>query len=146
MHWGWINTLGLAIVALMLIPNIVFAYKNKAVMNNDTNKALKISEQIGRYGSMALMVLPVGIPPFGFRTLAELFIWLVGMFILVLTYWVFWYLFSKTPHKRFALSLAVIPCVIFLFHGVLLRHWLLIIFGVVFSVSHITITNKNYPA
>lgn len=36
----WINTFGLIIVILMLVPNMVFAYKSKNLKNKCMNKAI----------------------------------------------------------------------------------------------------------
>ena len=44
------------------------------------------------------------------------------------------------------MALAVLPACMFLLSGVLLRHWLLAGFAVVFAVGHIFVTKKNISA
>ena len=45
-----------------------------------------------------------------------------------------------------ALTLAVLPSCIFLMSGILLRHWLLAGFAVLFAIGHIYVTLKNAQA
>ena len=59
MEFGWINVFGAVIVALMMIPNIVYAVKNKGEKNLCTNRFMNVTEQIGRYGCIVLMWLPL---------------------------------------------------------------------------------------
>lgn len=140
---GWINSINLIIVILMLIPNIIYAFKKKDEKNNSTNRLIKIIEQIGRYGCIFLMIINIGIDEFGFISKNEFLIWLLCIPSMLLLYWVFWIIYYKLHFKMIALVLAVIPSIIFILSGVLLRHWLLIIFGFVFSVSHIYVTYQN---
>ncbi|MDD6620653.1 MAG: hypothetical protein PUE75_06130 [Eubacteriales bacterium] len=49
MDFNWINIFGGIIVALMLMPNIIFAVKCKEKQTNKAGKAVTIIEQIGRY-------------------------------------------------------------------------------------------------
>ena len=42
MEFGWINVFGAVIVILMLIPNIIYALKNKGEKNNCTNQLMII--------------------------------------------------------------------------------------------------------
>ena len=58
MKFGWINVFGAIIVILMLIPNIVYAIKNKNEKNLCTNRLLNVIEQVGRYSCIVL------IPPY----------------------------------------------------------------------------------
>ena len=46
----WLNIFGLILVVLLLIPNIVYAVKNKDSENLCKNRFMNILEQIGRYG------------------------------------------------------------------------------------------------
>jgi len=140
---NWINTFGLIIVALMLIPNIVYACQNKHIENKCTNKVLNILEQIGRYGSMILMVFNIGIAEFGCWSENGFAIWLISISTLILLYWIVWFVYFKMPKKTSAMLLAIIPSAIFVLSGILLGRWLLVIFGTVFSISHIAITHKN---
>ena len=75
---GWINVFGLIFVVILLIPNIIYAIKVKDQKNRCTNKIMNIVEQIGRYGSMFLMVFNIGLTEFGFASVFEFLIYLFG--------------------------------------------------------------------
>ncbi len=140
---NWINVLGLIIVLFMLIPNIVYAYKNKNTVNLCDHKIMNIIEQIGRYSSMFLMVFNIGILEFGFASNELFVLWIIGIVVLLFLYWLFWYFYFKSPRLFFALMLAIIPSCIFIFTGLSMRHWLLVIVGILFSVGHIYVTYQN---
>ncbi|MBQ8558941.1 MAG: hypothetical protein IJ439_03030 [Tyzzerella sp.] len=59
MKFGWINLFGAAIVVIMLIPNIVYAVKNKNTENMCKNVFMHYVEQIGRYACIVLMWFPL---------------------------------------------------------------------------------------
>ena len=54
------------------------------------------------------------------------------------------YLRKKTAGR--AMVLAILPACIFLLSGLLLRHWLLVGFALLFAVAHIYVTKKNAGA
>lgn len=143
MKLGWINLIGGIIVALMLIPNIIFAIKNKGNQVNKANKFITIIEQIGRYGCMALMVLPLFVWSFGFSPLEFMFVYLGANAILIISYYMCWIAYSKKKQMDTALALAIIPTLIFLISGYLLKHWALVICAVIFGASHIYIAYVN---
>ena len=50
MSFGWINVFGAIIVVLMLVPNVVYALKNRGEENRCTNRWMNLLEQIGQIG------------------------------------------------------------------------------------------------
>lgn len=143
MQFGWINLFGALIVVLMLIPNIIFALKYKDVENKCKHGFMNCMEQVGRYACMVLMWLPLAVWKFSFRSVAGMLMYLFGNGILLLAYLVTWVFYFKKPARRRALALAILPAVIFLISGVLLRHWLLFIAAVLFGGGHIYVTKEN---
>ena len=143
MEFNPINLFGFIIVVIMLIPNIIYGIKFKGLENKCTNKAMNVIEQAGRYGSMALMVLPLGVWKFGFPSLGDLLLWLFGNGTLLLLYWGCWIPYLCRPSRKLAIALAVIPTCIFILSGLTLQHWLLVIAGIVFGIGHIYVTLKN---
>jgi hypothetical protein len=139
----WINIFGLIIVVLLLLPNMIYYSKNKSVDNKCKNKAMNFFEQVGRYGSMFLMVFNIGILEFGFRSKTVFNMWLICIILLISIYWGVWFLYFKKIRILYSMILAIIPSVIFVSQGIILRHWLLLIFGIIFSVSHIYVTYQN---
>ena len=143
MQFGFLNLTGFLIVALMMIPNLIYARRNPHIENKCFCKPMLILEQIGRYGSMAMMVFPLFVWEFGFKSPDELVIWLFLLPALLLAYFVLWAVYFRRPSLPAALWLAILPSTIFILRGVIFRHWLLTAFGVVFAVGHIYITWYN---
>ena len=143
MEFGWINVFGAIIVILMLIPNIVYAIKNKDETNLCTNRFMNIIEQVGRYACIVFMWLPLIVWKFGFASVFEMVLYLACNGTLLAAYWISFAAYMKRKTVRLALVLAILPSCIFLISGVLLRHWLLVSFAVLFAAGHIYVTYKN---
>ena len=143
MKFGWINGFGAGIVLLMLIPNIIYAIKNKGEKNLCTNRFMNGIEQVGRYACIVLMWLPLLVWEFGFVSVLEMLLYLAGNGVLLAAYWIVFLLYFKRKSRTRALALAILPACIFLLSGLLLRHWLLAGFAVLFAVGHIYVTLKN---
>lgn len=141
--WGWLNSFGLIIMALLLVPNIVWALRHKNATNQCRSKLMNLLEQIGRYGSMLLMVFNIGVAELGFASPLSFIVYLLGNAVLLLLYWTFWIVFAKKPTMFPALMLAILPTLVFLLCGVTLRHWLLLGFGILFGIAHIYVTFCN---
>ena len=143
LNMGWINLFGLIIVVLMLIPNIIYAIKAKGSKNKCDNRIANIAEQIGRYACMMLMVFNFGLAEFGFGSVEAFLIYMIGNAALIIAYWIIWILFFVKPSYPKQILLAFIPACIFLLSGVMLEHYLLIIFAVVFGIAHLYVTDRN---
>jgi hypothetical protein len=89
------------------------------------------------------MWLPVFVWKFGFASVFEMMFYLIGNGILLMVYWVVFAVYMKRKRQGFAITLAILPVSIFLLSGILLRHWLLVGFAVLFAVGHIFVTYKN---
>lgn len=139
----WLSIFGLIVVTFIMIPNVIYAAKNKDEKNKCTNKAMNIIEQIGRYGSIFFMIFNIGLFENGFALDEAYVLWLVGTATLILAYWIIWGFYLKKKRTVFALALAIIPSLIFISSGFLMRHWLLLLFGALFSIGHIYVTHKN---
>ena len=146
MEFGWINVVGAGVTALLLIPNIVYAIRNKAEKNLCTNTCMNVMEQIGRYACIVLMWLPLSVWKFGFAGVLEMLLYLAGNGVLLSAYWFVFARYLKEKNTRRALILAVLPACIFLLSGLLLRHWLLVGFAILFAIGHIYVTQKNAEA
>lgn len=143
MSFGWINVFGAIIVVLMLVPNVVYALKNRGEENRCTNRCMNLLEQIGRYGCIAFMWFPLLVGKFSFRSVPEMTLYLGGNGALLAVYWFVYARYLRERTRRRALTLAVVPACIFLMSGLLLRHWLLVVFALFFAVGHIYVTTQN---
>ncbi|MBQ5851705.1 MAG: hypothetical protein IIW54_12975 [Lachnospiraceae bacterium] len=140
---SWLNIWGLIIVVLLLVPNIIYAVKEKNQENKCSNKYMNILEQIGRYGSMFLMVFNIGLAEFGFSSVKAFIVYMFGNILLMISYWFIWVLYFKKKTYWKQIALALIPTGIFLLSGITMLHFLLIIFAVIFGIGHLYVTNKN---
>lgn len=140
----WINIFGLVFIAIIMIPNIVFAIKCKDGFENKwNNKSVEIVEQIGRFGCFGFMVINIPGTWFGWWSDNAFSIYLIVNMVLIILYCGIWMIcFRKNTVFR-ALALSIIPSVIFLFSGIMSRSILLIITSLLFAPAHILISYKN---
>lgn len=139
MEFGWINLFGTGIIVLIMIPNIIYAARKKQDKTQiEVPRGLSACEQVGRYGCIILMWLPLLVWKFGFGSVEEFLIYLIGNGALLLCYYLSWMLYSRKKTLSVAMALAIIPTAIFLLSGVLLRHWLLVAFAILFGPWYLT--------
>lgn len=143
MQFGWLNLTGFLIITLMMIPNILFTLRNRNMENKCPSRPVIVLEQIGRYGSMTLMVFPLLVWEFGFSSVATLIVWTALCALMLLAYFICWGLYFRRPSLKTALWLAILPSGIFILRGFFLHHWLLLVFGIIFAFGHIYITSCN---
>ena len=144
MEFGWINLFGGIIIAVLMLPNVLYALREPGHTPACGSGPLPVLEQIGRYSCMLLMVLPLFVWKFGFGSVPELLVYLGGNALLLTAYLALWPVYWKSRGKTVALWLAVLPTMVFLLSGVLLRHWALVAAAAVFGVSHIAITAQTH--
>ncbi len=141
---GWINIFGLVFMVIIMIPNVIFALKCKDGFGNRwENKFIEVLEQIGRYGCFAFMVINIPKTWFGWASDEAFALYLIVDAVLVTAYCVIWAVCFKKNSVFRALSLSVIPSVIFLFSGIMSRSVLLMISALIFAPCHILISYKN---
>ena len=143
----YINLFGLSFMGVFMVPNIIFALKNKDGFENIyQNKALETVEEIGRYGCFVFMIFRVPSLTFGWWSDEAFAIYLVVDVILILLYCLIWALCFRKESLFRSLSLSIIPSIVFLFSGIMMMSIPLILFSLLFAPSHITISVKNVKA
>ncbi|MBR5753769.1 MAG: hypothetical protein IKX83_04720, partial [Clostridia bacterium] len=140
----WLNVYGLVFVVVLLIPNIVYAVRHK----NDTppeesNKALELLEQIGRFGCLFFMVFHMPGSMFGWWSDEAFAIYLIVDTVLVLAYCLMWVVFRKKTGVAGALTLSILPSALFFFSGLMTRSIPLVLASIIFAATHISISYKN---
>ena len=140
----WLNVFGLVMVAVIMIPNILFAMKCKdGFVNKWNNKLVETVEQIGRFGCFGFMIINIPGTWFGWWSDEAFAVYLVVDAVLVTLYCVIWAVcFRKSSIFR-AWALSLIPSVLVLFSGIMSRSILLTIAAVLFAPSHILISYQN---
>lgn len=139
----WLNVYGLFIMAIIMLPNIIFAIKINHFENRYQNKGIETIEQIGRFGSMAFMIFNVPLFEYGYWFDYANICLIAFNGVLVLLYYFVWILHFRHATINTAMALAIIPTIIFLSSGFIRMQALLIIMAILFGIGHITITYHN---
>ena len=140
----WFNYYGLVVMVIIMIPNIIYAVKNKDGFDGAyNNKVAQIAEQIGRYGCIAFMIFNIPCTYFGFYFENAIIVYIAVNTALLLAYCLSWIILWKKRGLVKALLLSVIPSVIFLFSSVMILSGLLFAFAVIFASAHILISVKT---
>ena len=140
----WLNVFGLVMVAVIMIPNILFAMKCKdGFVNKWNNKSVETVEQIGRFGCFGFMIINIPGTWFGWWSDEAFAVYLVVDAVLVTLYCVIWAVCFRKSSVFRALALSIIPSFLFLFSGIMSRSILLTIAAVLFAPSHILISYQN---
>ena len=143
-YMDWLNIFGLIMIAVIMIPNIIFAIRcKKGFENKWSNKFIEIAEQIGRFGCFGFMIINIPGTWFGWWSDEAFAIYLIVDTILVVLYCAIWIIYFKQNSLFRALALSVIPSVLFLFSGIMSRSILLLIAAILFAPSHILLSYKN---
>ena len=141
---NWLNIFGLIMVAVIMIPNILFAMKCKdGFVNKWNNKFVETVEQIGRFGCFGFMIINIPGTWFGWWSDEAFAVYLVVDAVLVTLYCVIWAICFRKSSVFRALALSIIPSVLFLFSGIMSRSILLTIAALLFAPSHILISYQN---
>ncbi len=144
MRFNWINWINMAAVVWLVLINVIVARKGLSDSYNNKHSIVNILEQIGRYGCMVLMILPVFTSgwEFGFGSVVEMLIWISLTILLLAIYSFFWV--KKANGNVFVFyGLALVPTVLFLLNGIILRHPALVVASLVFGVFHFLIVKEN---
>ncbi len=140
----WINIFGLIFMAVIMIPNVIFALKCKDGFENQwKNRWVEAIEQIGRFGCFGFMIIHIPGTWFGWWSDEAFAVYLIVDTILAALYCLIWIVCFRKNSVFRALALSIIPSVLFLFSGIMSRSVLLIIAAVLFAPSHIAISYKN---
>lgn len=140
----WFNLTGLIFVVVLLIPNIIYAATNKdGFADKFHNKLVETAEQIGRFGCFILMFIQLPYVTLGYIYDGAQTLYLILGIVLLALYCGGWIVFRKKNSVAKALTLSILPSVLFLESGILTLNIPLVVLSVVFAICHITISYKN---
>ena len=144
MRFGWINWVNIATVVYLVLVNILAARKGLADSFNSKYLTINIFEQTGRYGCIALMIFPIFTRgwEFGFESVTEMLIWVCLTILLLAIYSLLW-VKKVNGGASILYGLAIVPSVLFLLNGILLRHPVLVVASLIFGVFHFMIVKEN---
>lgn len=139
-----INLYGLSFMAIIMIPNIVYAIRCRDGFGNRwQNKTVETLEQIGRFGCFGFMVINIPGTWFGWWSDEAFAVYLIVDSVLVFAYCILWIVLWKKNNLLRALALSIIPSVVFLFSALMSRSILLTVSALLFAPMHILISIKN---
>ena len=140
----WINFYGIIFIAVIMIPNIIYAIKcREGFVNRWNNKVVEIIEQIGRFGCIGFMIIKVPGVCFGWLFDGALIVYFAINIVLSIIYCVIWIICFRKDSVFRALSLSIIPSLIFISSAVLSGSIVLLVTSALFSPAHILISYKN---
>lgn len=141
---NWFNAFGFAFMAVVMVPNIVFAIQCKnGFENNYHNKAVEVMEQIGRFGCFGFMCVNIPGTWFGWWSDEAFALYLSVGTALVLLYCGIWVVCWRKHTLFRALALSILPSILFLFSGIMSRSVPLTLSALLFAPAHILISYKN---
>lgn len=141
----WFNVYGFIFICVIMVPNIVFAIKCKDGFNNKwNNKIVEVLEQIGRFSCFTFMIINMPKTCLGWISYNSFIIYIIVNSVLVFFYCLIWTICFKKSSLFRALSLSIIPSIIFAFSGIMIRSILLIISSIIFAPCHIMISYYNF--
>ena len=140
----WFNIFGLVFIAIIMIPNIVFAVLcEDGFENTYKNKAVETMEQVSRIGCFGFMIINVPGTWFGWWSDEAFAIYLIVNALLIALYCFLWIICWKKNGIFKAFALSVIPSVVFMFSGIMSRSILLTLAALLFAPAHIFISYQN---
>lgn len=138
---NWFNAFGFAFMAVIMIPNIVFAVKCKDGFENKYhNKAVEVMEQAGRFGCFGFMCVNIPGTWFGWWSDEAFSLYLMVNAVLTLLYCGIWVVCWRKNSLFRVLALSILPSVLFLFSGIMSRSVLLTLSALLFAPAHILIS------
>lgn len=139
----WFNMFGLVFMVFIMVPNIIYAMKCKEGFQNNCSKAVEAVEQIGRYGCFGTMIFNIPGTWLGWWSDEAFGVYLMANTLLVGLYCGIWILCWKKNSLFRALTLSILPSMVFLFSGIMTRSILLILAALLFAPAHIYISCRN---
>ena len=139
----WFNMFGLVFMVFIMVPNIIYAMKCKEGFQNNCSKAVETVEQIGRYGCFGTMIFNIPGTWLGWWSDEAFGVYLMANILLVGLYCGIWILCWKKNSLFRALTLSILPSMVFLFSGIMTRSILLILAALLFAPAHIYISCRN---
>lgn len=141
------NGFGVLFAVLLVLPHVVFVKTKSYDKTVFTNKGMVYIDRIGRFFSVLLMAINIGVLEKGFTEPKELMqrFWLITTAVLVLAYWLLWVLFCKRNKKAAAYGVVAASAAAVILSGILQVNTLLVTAGVVYLIGELYIVRHRNP-
>lgn len=139
-----VNVYGLLFAVILIVPHVVYAKSHTYDMSVFDNRAMLYIDRIGRYCSLFLMAINIGVLEEGFTSdLMEKF-WLFSTFAMIAVYLALWILFFKSERRWIGYSLTVVSALIIILSGLFQVKTLLLTAGIVYFIGELYMNKKVF--
>lgn len=139
-----VNVYGLLFAVILAVPHIVYARTHNYDLKAINNRAMLYIERTGKYCSLFLMGINIGVLEQGFTAPIMEIYWLISTSVLIVIYVVLWILFFKKETKAFAYLLTLTATLIVIQSGLLQVKTLLLTAGIVYLIGELYVTSQAF--
>lgn len=139
-----VNVYGLLFAVILAVPNIVYARTHNYDLKAINNRAMLYIERTGKYFSLFLMGINIGVLEQGFTAPIMEIYWLISTSVLIVIYVVLWILFFKKETKALAYLLTITAALIVIQSGLLQVKTLLLTAGIVYLIGELYVTSQAF--
>ncbi|MDD6988011.1 hypothetical protein [Ruminococcus sp.] len=139
-----VNVYGLIFAVILAVPHIVYARTHNYDLKAINNRAMLYIERTGKYCSLFLMGINIGVLEQGFTAPIMEVYWLISTSVLTVIYVVLWIVFFKKETKGFAYLLTITAALIVIQSGLLQVKTLLLTAGIVYLIGELYVTSQAF--
>lgn len=139
-----VNVYGLLFAVILAVPHIVYARTHNYDLKSINNRAMLYIERTGKYCSLFLMGINIGVLEQGFTAPIMEVYWLISTSVLTVIYVVVWIVFFKKETKGFAYLLTITAALIVIQSGLLQVKTLLLTAGIVYLIGELYVTSQAF--
>ena len=139
-----VNVYGLLFAVILAVPHIVYAKTHNYDLKAINNRAMLYIERTGKYCSLFLMGINIGVLEKGFTAPIMEVYWLISTSVLTVIYVVMWIVFFKKEAKGFAYLLTITAALIVIQSGLLQVKTLLLTAGIVYLIGELYVTSQAF--
>lgn len=139
-----VNVYGLLFAVILAVPHVVYARTHNYDLNSINNRAMLYIERTGKYCSLFLMGINVGVLEKGFTAPIMEVYWLISTSVLTVIYVVLWIVFFKKETKGVAYLLTFTAALIVIQSGLLQVKTLLLTAGIVYLIGELYVTSQAF--
>lgn len=139
------NLQGMLFAIIIAVPHIVFARTRTYNIDVIDNRAMLYIERVGKYASLILMAINIGVLEGGFTSELMAEFWFLATSVMVFVYVVLWIVFLKKESKMTAYILTVLTAIIFTISGLLQVKTLLLTAGIIYIIGEFYVLSKIFP-
>ena len=135
------NFVGMAFAAVLVLPNVFLLRSYPFDRERVPNKAMLLLARIGKFGSLLLMSVHLGVLEQGFTEPKELMqrFWWIATSVILAVYLLLFMLLFRSENPRIRRALAVLAAAVLIFCGILQVNTLLFTFGFVCLIGELYI-------